>query len=131
MYCYNSILQYRLHSTTPLRSTPLHSTQLFTPYPKYLGQQQHCFFYQDCISNLSRAPFITAPIHHSVRVSGDAGCHYPSSDHLIPLPSGIFSSCLIGKQTNWSKEKEKKKNSTHKAKTISCQVLPCFNFTDI
>ena len=89
------------------------------------------FFYQDCISNLSRAPFITASIHHSVRVSGDAGCHYPSSDHLIPLPSGIFSSCLIGKQTNWSKEKEKKKNSTHKAKTISCQVLPCFNFTDI
>lgn len=88
-------------------------------------------FYQDCISNLSRAPFITAPIHHSVRVSGDAGCHYPSSDHLIPLPSGIFSSCLIGKQTNWSKEKEKKKNNTHKAKTISCQVLPCFNFTDL
>lgn len=88
-------------------------------------------FYQDCISNLSRAPFITASIHYSVRVSGDAGCHYPSSDHLIPLPSGIFSSCLIGKQTNWSEEKEKKKNSTHKAKTISCQVLPCFNFTDL
>ena len=37
MYCYNSILQYRLHSTTPLRSTPLHSTQLFTPYRFYDG----------------------------------------------------------------------------------------------
>ena len=87
-------------------------------------------FYQDCISNLSRASFITASIHHSVRVSGDAGCHYPSSDHLIPLPSGIFSSCLIGKQTEGKKE-----NSTHKAKTISVPgstlfQLQCLALTD-
>ena len=32
MYCYNSILQYRLHSTTPLRSTPLHSAFYPIPY---------------------------------------------------------------------------------------------------
>lgn len=40
-------------------------------------------------------------------MSGDAGCHYPSSDHLIPLPSGIL---LVNKPTGQRKGKEEKQH---------------------
>ena len=46
MYCV--LLQYRLHSTTPLRSNTLHSTQLFIPYPfkvRYLIVRNHDAIY--------------------------------------------------------------------------------------
>lgn len=77
-------------------------------------------FYQDCISNLSRAPFITASIHHSYK--GVRWCRLPLSIFWPFNSSSLWH--IIGKQTNWSKKRKRRKTTPTRPKQFRARFYP-------